>query len=310
MAGHNPWPNEGNTGHIWDDDIRELDNPPPLWWMLAFYAGFVMIIFYAVYYPTIPLASGFTKGVAGWTAIKEYEESYNELKAWRQHKFADKEEKLASLPLADIMKSEDLKLYAVATSKMLFGDNCAACHGAGGMGNPNFPVLADDDWLWGGHINQIYASIANGRVGNMPARGLMGNLTDDEIEKVTDYVMALAEGKGNDPQYAAGKAVYAKGMCLACHGPTGKPVAPNGAANLTDSIWRFVPANDGSCSNMTEQTQRDAVLRTIKYGVNVKKNGHLIDCTRKAVMPAWKERLGEKDVKRLTVYVHQLGGGQ
>ncbi len=299
MAHHNPWPDEGNTGHIWDEDIRELDNPPPLWWMLSFYAGFVMIIFYALYYPTIPLIDSHTKGIAGWTAINEYEDDFKVLNDWRQKRFADKEEKLAALSVDEILKDDDLKTYAVKTSKMLFGDYCAACHGAGGQGNPMFPVLADDDWLWGGKPSMIQASIANGRVGSMPARGMMGNLTDQEVEDVADYVIALSEGKGNDDSVAAGKAAYAKGMCLACHGPDGKPMAPAGATNLTDMIWRF-------------SEDRDEVIKTIKYGVNVKKGGAYIEGTRLAVMPAFKERLPNPDVniKRLTVYVHSLGGGQ
>ena len=307
MAHHNPWPNEGNTGHIWDEDIRELDNPPPLWWMLAFYASFIMIIFYALYYPTIPLANGYTKGVAGWTAVKEYHEDYQKLKDWRKAKFADKEEKLGSLSAAQILQDPDLKAYSIATSKMLFGDYCAACHGVGGQGNPNFPVLADDDWLWGGKIEQIQASITNGRIGNMPARGMMGNLTDEDIQNVADYALALSEGKGDDPQYAKGKAVFAKGMCLACHGPKGKPLAPAGAANLTDQIWRFAPN-----MNPTKEDMRKSYIHTITYGVNVKKNGEYLPGTRRAQMPTFKHRLPNADVniKRLAVYVHELGGGQ
>lgn len=299
MAHHNPWPDEGNTGHIWDEDLRELDNPPPLWWMLSFYAGFVMIIFYALYYPTIPLEHSHTKGLAGWTQVGEYHEDYKVLKDWRKKKFADQEEKLAALSVDQILKDKDLTTYAVKTSKMLFGDYCAACHGAGGQGNPDFPVLADDDWLWGGKPAQIQATITNGRIGNMPARGMMGNLTDEDINHVADYVIALSNGKGNDPSVAAGKAVYTKGMCFACHGPAGKPLAPAGAANLTDHIWRF--AGD-----------KDDIIRTIKYGVNVKKNGELIAHTRNAVMPAFKERLPnpEVNIKRLAVYVYSLGGGQ
>jgi cytochrome c oxidase cbb3-type subunit 3 len=169
MAHKNPWPDEGNTGHIWDEDLRELDNPPPLWWMLSFYAGFVMIIFYSIYYPTIPLPNGYTKGVAGWTSIGEFHQSEKQLKDWRKARFAEQEEKLAALPVDQIIKDPKLRAYAVATSKMLFGDNCAACHGIGGQGNPDFPVLADDNWLWGGKPKQIEATITNGRICNMPA---------------------------------------------------------------------------------------------------------------------------------------------
>lgn len=302
MAQHNPWPDEGNTGHIWDEDLRELDNPPPLWWMLSFYAGFIMIVFYTLYYPTIPLTDGtgeFTKGFADWTQVEEYHDDYKVLRDWRTAKFADKEEKLATMSVDEILKDEDMKSYAVATSKVLFGDYCAACHGAGGQGNPNFPVLADDDWLWGGKAAQIEATIKNGRIGNMPAKGMMGNLTEQEIADVADYVIALSEGKGNDDTVAAGKAVYTKGMCMACHGPAGKPLAPAGAANLTDQVWRF-------------SADRDEVINVITNGVNVKKNGVYLAGTKQAVMPAFKERLPNADVniKRLSVYVHSLGGGQ
>lgn len=305
MSQHNPWPEEGNTGHIWDEDLRELDNPPPLWWMLSFYAGFIMIIFYTLYYPTIPLTdeSGeFTKGFAGWTQVEEYHEDFKVLRDWRSSKFADKEEKLATMSVDEILKDEDLKAYSVATSKMLFGDYCAACHGAGGQGNPNFPVLADDDWLFGGKPAQIEASIANGRIGNMPAKGMMGNLTEEEMYQVTDYVIALSEGRGDETTFAAGKGVYMKGMCMACHGPAGKPLAPIGAANLTDQVWRF-------SSNLS---LRDEVYNVIANGVNVKKDGEFVKGTQQAVMPAFKERLpnAEVNIKRLTVYVHSLGGGE
>ena len=302
MAHKNPWPDEGNTGHIWDEDLRELDNPPPLWWMLSFYAGFITIIFYTLYYPTIPLTNEtgeFTKGVAEWTQVDEYHDDFKVLKDWRIAKFADKEEKLASMSVTEILQDEELKSYALATSKMLFGDYCAACHGAGGAGNPNFPVLADDDWLWGGSVAQIEASIKNGRIGNMPAKGMMGNLNDAEIDQVTDYVIALSEGKGGDAVHSAGKAAYTKGMCLACHGPAGKPLAPAGAANLTDQIWRF-------------SGDREEIRGVIANGVNVKKNGEYVAGTRQAVMPSFKERLPNADVnvKRLAVYIHALGGGQ
>lgn len=305
MAQHNPWPDEGNTGHIWDEDIRELDNPPPLWWMLAFYAGFIMIIFYALYYPSIPLVNDHTKGLAGWTAVEEYKDDYKVLNDWRERTFADKEERLASLDVTEILKDDELRNYAIATSKVLYGDYCMACHGAGGQGNPNFPILANDDWLWGGSIKAIEATLINGRVGNMPARGMMGNLSDDEVAAVADYTIALSEGRSDDASVAAGKAIYGgKGMCMACHGPAGKPLAPTGATNLTDQIWRFggTPGSD----------LRDEVIRTITNGVNVKKDGQFLAETRRAEMPSFKERLPDADrnIKRLAVYVHQLGGGQ
>ncbi|UQB42058.1 cytochrome-c oxidase, cbb3-type subunit III [Thiomicrospira microaerophila] len=304
MAQHNPWPDEGNTGHIWDEDIRELDNPPPLWWMLAFYAGFVMIIFYALYYPAIPLADSHTKGLAGWTAIEEYKESKGQLEAWRQRTFAAEEEQLRTLDVTEILADDNLRAYAVNTSKVLFGDYCMACHGWGGAGNPNFPILANDDWQWGGTVKQIEAAMINGRVGNMPARGMMGNLTDEQVVQVAEYSLALSTGDGDNPEFAAGKAIYnGAGMCMACHGPTGKPLAPNGASNLADGIFRFqgVPGN-------LQASTLESYIYTIKYGVGQQQ----VAGTREAVMPSFKERLpdAEVNIKRLAVYVHQLGGGQ
>lgn len=296
----NLWPDEGNTGHIWDEDIRELDNPPPLWWILAFYAGFVMIVFYVLYYPSIPLINDHTKGLAGWTQVNEAQESYEVLTNWRQRTFADKEEQLSSLDVADILKDDELRNYAINTSKVLYGDYCMACHGSGGQGNPNFPVLADDDWLWGGSIQQIEASIKNGRKGVMPARGMSGNLTDEEVEQVSDFVIALAEGNGDSADFAAGKALYGgKGMCMACHGPAGKPLAPAGATDLTDSIWRF--------GNFRGADLRAEVIQTVKYGV-----GQANENSRQAEMPPFKDRLpdAERNVKRLAIFVHAMGGGQ
>lgn len=308
MAQHNPWPDEGNTGHIWDEDIRELDNPPPLWWMLAFYAGFIMIIFYALYYPSIPLVNSHTKGLAGWTAVEEYKQDFKVLNQWRQRTFADQEESLRTMDVADIVADPELRAYAVNTSKVLYGDYCMACHGAGGAGNPNFPILANDDWLWGGSIKQIEAALVNGRIGNMPARGMMGNLTDEEVAQVADYSIALSTGEADNAEFAAGKAIYnGKGMCMACHGPQGKPLAPNGASNLIVGNERFagVPGNINA-------DRRDSVIHTIKYGVNVRKDGDYLAETRRAEMPSFKERLpdAEVNIKRLAVYVHSLGGGQ
>ena len=289
----NPFPGENNTGHFWDDenDVRELNNRPPRWYMLALYIGTVAVVIYALYYPSIPWFGQHSKGAADWTAITEMQESVQQLDDYRQTKFADQEKAIAASTLEEIVLNEDLRDYAVATAKTLFGDNCAACHGAGGQGNDGFPVLADDDWLYGGTLAQINATVTNGKIGSMPAKGMLGNLTDPEMEKLTDYVMGLSEGK-TDP---AGQALYMKGMCMACHGPSGKPSAPT-AANLTDKIWRF-KADD----------QRASVLRTIKHGVNKAGDPH----TRLAVMPAFGDSkvIDANQMKKLVVYVHQLGGG-
>jgi cytochrome c oxidase cbb3-type subunit 3 len=291
MAHDNPWPNEGNTGHIWDEDIRELDNPPPLWWSLAYYASFLTIIFYALYYPTLPGPTGHTSGMAGWTAIKEYHEDFDTLKQWRNEKFAAQENALATKSVDEILADKNLVNYAVATSKALFGDYCAACHGSGGMGNQGYPILADDDWLYGGDANSIYQTLVNGRIGNMPGYGAM--LSEQQINDVSDFVIAMSNGKAEDAGVAAGKDVFNSIGCAGCHMPDGSGMAALGAAKLNDKVWRF-------------SGDKAEVVKTIKHGVMVAGDKN----TRQAVMPAFAERLGDKEVKRLTVYVHSLGGGK
>ena len=288
----NPYPGENNTGHFWDDDdLRELNNRPPRWYMLALYIGTISVIIYALYFPTIPWFGEHNKGSANWTQVSEMNESIQQLEDYRETKFADKEKAIADSSLEEIVLNDDLREYAVKTAKVLFGDNCAACHGAGGQGNDGFPVLADDDWVFGGTLAQINTTITHGKKGNMPGKGMLGNLTDPEMEKLTDYVMGLSQGK-KDP---AGQVLYMKGMCMACHGPTGKPTAPT-AANLTDGIWRF-KADD----------QRASVLRTIKHGVNKVGDAN----TQNAEMPAFGQSsvINATQLKKLVVYVHQLGGG-
>jgi len=259
--------------------------------MLALYIGTISVIIYALYFPTIPWFDKHNKGFANWTQVSEMNESIQQLEDYRQSKFADKEKAIADSSLEEIVLNDDLREYAVKTAKVLFGDNCAACHGAGGQGNDGFPVLADDDWVFGGTLAQINTTITHGKKGNMPGKGMLGNLTDPEMEKLTDYVMGLSQGK-KDP---AGQVLYMKGMCMACHGPTGKPTAPT-AANLTDGIWRF-KADD----------QRASVLRTIKHGVNKVGDAN----TQNAEMPAFGQSgvINATQLKKLVVYVHQLGGG-
>ena len=293
MAHENPWPNEGNTGHIWDEDIRELDNPPPLWWILAFYAGFVMIIFYTLYYPTLPGPTGHTQGLAGWTQVKEYHDDFDVLKQWRGEKFAAQEQALASKSVEEILADKNLVNYAVATSKAMFGDYCAACHGSGGAGNVGYPILADDDWLYGGDINTILMTVQMGRTGSMPGYGAM--LSEQQVSDTADFVIAMSEGKAEDAAYNAGREVFNSIGCAGCHMPDGSGMAALGAAKLNDKVWRFSGAN-----------QRAEVIKTIAHGVNAFGDKD----TRPAVMPAFAERLGDKEVKRLAVYVHSLGGGK
>ncbi len=292
MSEHkNPYPGENNTGHFWDDDqdVRELNNRPPRWYMFAMYISVISVVVYALYFPAIPWFGDNTKGMANWSSIDELNESVAELEKYRQDRFADTEKAIANSSLEEIVLDDELRTYSIKTAKVLFGDNCAACHGAGGQGNDGFPVLADDDWLFGGTLSAISASIINGRQGNMPAMPM----TADEANTLADHILAVGSGAaGSD----AGKALYMTKGCIGCHSPTMAGNQALGAANLSDGIYRF-KADD----------QKASVLRTITHGINQAHDPQ----SQNAVMPAFgtSSVIDAVQIKKLAVYVHQLGGG-
>lgn len=285
MSENNPFPDEGNTGHIWDDNIRELDNPPPKWWMMGWYASVAFCLGYVLIYPSIPLATSHFEGLTGWTAIKEYKEDLATVEAVRK----PYEDKILAMSAKEILADADLSTYVEHSGKVLFGDNCAACHGTGGAGNVGYPVLADDDWLFGGTIEQIQTTITNGRKAMMTAH--VATLSTEEIDTLANYVVGLSEGKTDEK----GKSLFQSKACFACHGMDAKGMAALGSANLTDAIWRF-EAPDLLAS----------AKQTIAHGVNAAGN----DKTRNAEMPSFKDRLSESDIKKMAVYVYKFGGGQ
>ncbi len=301
MAGPNPFPGENNTGHFWDDNLRELNNPPPSWWMIGFWASIAWVVGYFILYPSWPMpyqpqeGEGFTKGVIGWTQIKEYEEGVQQLQEMR----AQYEEKIAAMTAEQILADPGMTQYTLASAKVLFGDNCSACHGSGGQGNPGYPVLVDDDWLYGGSLAKLQESLAYGRKGAMTAHKDI--LTPAEVDALAKFVVDLSEGKATDQ----GWALFNDKGCTACHGPKGNGVLAElpggeivtvGAANLTDGIWRFEPGG------------LESAKHTILYGVN--QAG--VEGTREAVMPAFADtgKLNPLQIKKLVVYVHELGGGK
>ncbi|MFN3888936.1 MAG: cytochrome-c oxidase, cbb3-type subunit III [Beijerinckiaceae bacterium] len=276
------------TGHEWDG-IRELNTPLPKWWLYIFYATIVWSVGYFIVYPSWPMISSYTPGVWGWTSRGAVTADLASLQQQR----APMVSALDSASLAEISKDDKLRAFAIAQGRAAFGDNCAPCHGSGGGGSPSFPNLNDDDWLWGGSLDDIRHTIAYGvrsgheqtRVGApMPAFGLTGMLKPSEISQVADHVRALAGlpvEKGYDG--AVGAKIYAE-QCASCHGDAGKGNPELGAPNLTDKIWLF-----------------GADKATIVEGIN---RG------RGSVMPAWIGRLDDTTIKALAVYVHGLGGGK
>jgi cytochrome c oxidase cbb3-type subunit 3 len=294
MSEHkNPFPGENNTGHFWDDenDIRELDNRPPRWYMQSMFVGIIAIVIYSIYYPSIPWFGDHYKGAVGWTQITEMNEKVAELEAHRVERFAKEEADISQKTVQEILANDELKTYAVKTARVLFGDNCAACHGAAGQGNEGFPVLADDDWLYGGKIGTIYTTIVKGRKGNMPAK--MGGVTEKEAGVLADFLIATGKGEQGS---AAGKTLYMSKGCVGCHAPNMKGMQVLGSVNLSDGIYRF-KAKD----------QKASIVRTIMFGVN-QANPH----SRKVEMPKFGDSkvISASQLKKLAIYVHQLGGGE
>ncbi|QVL48508.1 MAG: cytochrome-c oxidase, cbb3-type subunit III [Thiocapsa sp.] len=303
MAENNPFPGENNTGHVWDDNLRELSNPPPRWWMLGFWASILFVIVYTILYPSWPIGQQATPGLLGWTQIQEYERGVAQVDAKR----GPFEEQISQMTAEEVIADPGLLQYTLASAKVVFGDYCSACHGSGGQGNPGYPVLADDDWLYGGSIAKIKESITNGRKGAMTAHARI--LSQDEIDALARWVVEMSDGVEGS---AEGWDLYRAKGCNACHGEKangvlaelpGGEIVSVGASNLTDSLWRFEPGGFESARH------------TIMYGVN--QPG--VPETRDAVMPAFGSvakvddvevrKLNDQDIKKLAIYVHQLGGG-
>ncbi|EXJ16833.1 cytochrome-c oxidase, cbb3-type subunit III [Imhoffiella purpurea] len=300
MADNNPFPGENNTGHIWDENLRELKNPPPRWWMIGLWASILWVAGYTILYPSWPVGQEPTQGILGWSQIKEYQSGLEKVAAKR----AEFEDQIKGMTVNEIIADPGLTQYTLASAKVLFGDNCSACHGSGGQGNPGYPVLADDDWLYGGTTGKIAETIKGGRQGAMTAHQSI--LEPDELDTLANWVVQMSEtlGKGGSEE---GWALFRTKGCTACHGQAANGILaemPNGdvvtvgAANLTDGIWRFEPGGFESAKH------------TIMYGVNQPGVAE----TRNAVMPAFGStdtgKLSEEDIKKLVVYVHELGGGK
>ena len=275
------------TGHEWDG-IKELNTPLPRWWLLTFYATIIWSIGYWIVYPAWPLLSNYTTGVLHWSSRGAVAVELANLEKIRGEKMAV----LGSASLADIEKDPALLAMARARGRTVFGDNCAPCHGSGAAGAKGYPNLNDDDWLWGGTLDQIMQTIQYGiRSGNpkthesaMLAFGKEGVLKPEQIVTVANYVRSLS-GLPTAPGYdaAQGKKIFADN-CVSCHGDKGQGNQELGAPNLSDKIWLY-----GS--------DEATIIETITNG-------------RSGVMPAWVDRLDPSTIKALAVYVHSLGGGK
>ena len=298
------------TGHAWDGDLQEFNNPLPRWWIWTFYATIVFSLVYWVIFPTWPYANTFTKGI-GNTITFENEQGEEVTTHWNTRSLLIEEmqtgeealkqkaylEKVNAASYEEILSDPDMMAFTNSTAKVLFADNCAACHGPAaalpGSAFGLYPNLADDAWLWGGTVENIEQTLILGRNGYMPAYGT--TLSEEQLDEVANYVLSLSMEGADASKAAAGKEIFngQTGGCHYCHTKEATGLKSQGAANLTDVIWTV--ANLPSAP--TTEAKLVAIKQVIRDGIN-------------RVMPAWSGRLSEGEIKQLAIYVHQRGGGK
>mgnify|MGYP000864555329 CR=1 FL=1 len=213
---------DNTTGHVWDEDLTEMNNPMPRWWMWLFVLTIVFGFGYLVAYPGL----GAFKGQLGWTQLGEYQQEVEKANTELQPLYA----RFASMTTEDMAKDP----AAMAIGERLFMNNCAQCHGSDARGSKGFPSLADGDWLHGGMPDDIRKTIHDGRVGVMPPMAAAVGSPED-VRNVAQYVLSLSGSPHDSLRASLGKSKFA--ACAACHGMDGKGNAALGAPNLTDDIW-------------------------------------------------------------------------
>ena len=275
------------TGHSWDG-IEEFNNPLPRWWLWTFYVTIIWSIGYMIAYPAWPLITGATPGVLGASTradvaaeITRYEEAN-----------APVEAKLVATDLNAIASDPELVNYTMNAGGAVFRTWCAQCHGSGAAGNVGYPNLLDNDWLWGGTIEDIHTTISHGirnttdadaRYSEMPKFGADELLEPEQIDQVVQYVLQLS-GQDHDAALATEGATVFADNCASCHAEDGTGDRMQGAPNLTDAIWLY----GGNQAALTE------TVTNARFGV----------------MPSWQDRLSEADIRAVAAWVHSRGGGE
>jgi cytochrome c oxidase cbb3-type subunit 3 len=276
------------TGHEWDG-IQEFDNPLPRWWLWTFIASIIVAIAIMVLYPALPTFNGPTKGLLGYSSRADVAADIQRFKTANEAV----DTKLSTVPLADINNDPVLRSYAMNGGAAVFKTWCAQCHGRGADGvkmGSGYPNLIDDDWLWGGTIEDIHTTITHGirfssdadtRDSQMPQFGDI--LEPGEIAQLVQHVRAIS-GQSHDAVAAKAGAVLFADNCAACHGDAGTGGREVGAPNLTDAIWLY----GGDVASIT----------------NTVTNAHY------GTMPAWGARLTESQIRQVATFVHESGGGE
>ena len=277
------------TGHSWDG-IEEYNNPLPRWWVWVFYATIVWGIGYTIAYPAWPLITQATPGLLGASTRADVAAEIASVDAAN----AAIKEKLIAANLTAIGADPELAGYAERAGAAVFRTNCTTCHGSGAAGfeGKGYPNLLDDDWLWGGTMEDIHLTITHGirnttdpdaRYSQMPAFGVDGILDETQIAQVSEHVLAIS-GQEHDATAAAAGATLFADNCAACHMEDGSGDRTQGAPNLTDAIWLY----GGS---------REKIIETVTQA-------------RFGVMPNWNTRLSEDEIRAVAYYVHSRGGGE
>jgi cytochrome c oxidase cbb3-type subunit 3 len=212
------------TGHVWDEDLQEWNNPLPNWWRWLFYITVVFALVYLAFYPGL----GFYAGSLGWTQTKQYDDEVKKADAAYGPIYA----KYAAMEIEKVAADKE----AMNIGQNLYLNYCAQCHASDARGARGFPNLADGDWLWGGDAKVIKETILNGRTAVMPPQG--ATLGPEGVKDVAHYVMSLSGMASDSIRVARGKEKFAQ-ICAACHGPDGKGNPALGAPNLTDKVWLY-----------------------------------------------------------------------
>lgn len=213
---------DNTTGHVWDGDLREMNNPLPRWWSYMFVLTIVFSLIYLVLYPGL----GSNPGTLGWSSAKLHTDEIAKGNAETAPIYA----KFMAMKPEELAKDAQ----AMAIGERLYSNNCAQCHASDARGSKGFPNLTDADWLHGGAAEKIKETLTVGRVGNMPPMAAAVGSSED-VKNLAQYVLSLSGSAHDSARAALGKEKFA--VCAACHGPDGKGMQAVGAANLTDNIW-------------------------------------------------------------------------
>ncbi len=277
----------GTTGHSWDG-IEELNNPLPRWWLWTFYACIVWAILYTIAYPAWP---GLTKATPGLLGHSTRADVAAEIQRFEDAN-APIEAKLVAADLNAISADPELANFTQNAGGAIFRTWCAQCHGSGAAGAEGYPNLLDNDWLWGGSMEDIHLTVTHGirniedddaRYSEMPKFGADELLDAAQIDAVVQHVMAIS-GQEHDAALAAEGATVFIDNCSSCHMEDGTGDRAQGAPNLTDAIWLY----GGDVASLTE------TVHNARFGV----------------MPNWSARLSEAEIRAVASYVHGLGGGE